>query len=504
MTPPTLYDINQSFDVIKTESTNGITGEEETRMVLFTNFVLGEKPVIMKGSRSSGKSVVISVVSKYARNPSVLSLSSEKGHLRNKDLVNASHIIVPEINQANDQLIEMLKLWGEGASSRYSFTAPNKEIEVIEVPPKPFVTSIADENKNVNLLGEELLSRLTVVRLDSSVQQNLAVIDEKFERAANPFYKEGVSQDRVNSFIRYVHDLPSIKAFEFIYPAGTAMRTAIPPLFTDSRRDVAKYLANTYGICLFHLHDRMRKVIRGKTYLFVTPVDMWYNHVIYQNVLLDSSLKCGKVEKEILDIVRSFGNEEKLDQWKNKVKGLKVTEIHTHLLKRSFTPTIDAVKKYCDSLMETGYLVRNEESRPYRFYLNSEFDQEYDVSIDWGKIVSACKRGMKEHFPELAEEYTNRYCDDPVVIDPFTGVEKSIFSESQSTLSKDKVVNTDFLVDVDKLQDDIITLLSDDKPHSIAELHSLGSEKDVNNIIDYLKGSGDLIFPSPDKVLLLK
>jgi hypothetical protein len=46
---PTLYDINKSFDYIKTQSHDGIKGEHHARMVVFTNYVLGRKCVILTG-----------------------------------------------------------------------------------------------------------------------------------------------------------------------------------------------------------------------------------------------------------------------------------------------------------------------------------------------------------------------------------------------------------------------------------------------------------------------
>lgn len=427
---PTLYDINKSFSVVKTQNYNGIVGEEEARMVIFTNFILGEKPVILKGSRSSGKSNLLKIVGVYSKNPIDIASSSDKAYQRNKALNDYSHFFIPEVNKINDKTVEMLKDFGEGEKHQYSFTNPFKEVETITIDPKPFITSIADENKNVDALGEELLSRLTVVRTDSSVKQNINVIEEKLKRAQNPNYKQNVTQEEVNKLKNYVKSLPSIREFGFIYPAGASVRSAIPPLFTDSRRDTEKYLSNTYGITLFHLWDRMEVYVGDKKYLLVTPADIWYNHRIYQNVLLESSLKCGKIEQRILEVLKDHGDVEQTDNWGNKVTGLSVTDIHTELLRLSFTPTIESVKKMCNQLMEIGYVTRNEEVRPHRFSLNPELKREHKVMIDWNNIINECKKSIQENFPSLSEEYISRYCsgDGLIVIDPFTGEKKNILS----------------------------------------------------------------------------
>lgn len=526
-TKPTLYDINQSFDVIKTDRYSGIKGEQEARMVLFTNFILGEKPVILKGSRASGKTNIMEIVGVYAKVPVVMASSSEKAYQRNKDLNKATHFVVPEVNKINEKTVDMLKDFGEGAKHHYTFLNAYKEPETILLEPKPFVTSIADENKNVNLLGDELMSRLTVVRTDSSVSQNIAVIEEKLRRAETPFYRKGISQDKVNKFVAYVKSIPSISRFGFIYPAGTVIRTAIPSLFTDSRRDTDKYLANTYGITLFHYYDRMKVVLDHKDYLLVTPVDMWYNDVIYRNILLDSSLKCGKIEQEILDIVGSSGGV-KQDDWGNKVKGLKISDIHTELLKRSYTPTIDSVNKYCTQLTETGYLVRNEELRPYRFSLNPELHREYKVTINWEEVVEQCKKSVSKNFPEIADEYISRFCEGNglIAVNPFTGEQVNILAKKEVVVEKKKETSVptakeqpveevespiDFQVGLtgiedekDVIQREIMDILDDGAPHEFMELATGHDDNMVSEVLDYLVSIAEIIKEGNDKYRVLR
>ncbi len=435
---PTLFDINKSFEVIVSDDGRyvGIKGEEEARMVIFTNFILGEKPVILKGSRASGKTNLISITTVYCKTPVNLASSSEKAYQRNKQLNRASHFVIPEVNKINEKTVEMLKDFGEGAVHEYTFLNPMKEPETVLLEPKAFISSIADENKNVNELGEELLSRLTIVRTDGSVKQNISVIKEKLLHAENPLYKKGISQEKVKKYIKYVKSLPSIKEFGFIYPAGTAIRTAIPPLFTDSRRDTDKYLANTYGITLFNYWDRLRVVVENKTYLVVTPTDIWCNHEIYQNILLDSSLKLGVIERVITNIVKVA--EDKTDEWKQDVKGLKISEIHTELLKNSFTPTMDSVTKCCHQLVEVGYLTKNEEVRPNRFTINPELEREHQVNIDWNEIVEKCKQSISTNFPAIADEYISRFCENSglEVIHPFTGEKINILLDALDAVGR--------------------------------------------------------------------
>jgi hypothetical protein len=530
---PTLFDINKSFDVLKNTDGRyvGIRGEEEARMVVFTNFVLGEKPVILKGSRASGKTNIMEVTSMYAHSPITIASSSEKAYQRNKNLNKHSHFIIPEVNKINEKTVEMLKDFGEGADHQYSFTNPYKETETILIQAKPFITSIADENKNVNLLGEELISRLTVVRTDSSIKQNVAVIREKLKRAENPFYKKGISQTKVKQYVDYVKSLPSIRSFTFIYPAGEEMYKAIPPLFTDSRRDTDKYLANTYGITLFHYFDRIRKTIDSKSYLFVTPADMWYNHVIYQNVLLESSLKCGRIEKEILDVLKIHGENIRQDEWGNKVKGMKIGDVHTELLKRSFTPTVESVRKYCDNLMEVGYITRNEELRPFRYSLNPELQREYQLHIDWQTIVEQCKKSISTNFPDVADEYISRFCENGglTVVHPFTGEKLNLLDTTEKVVPQkveekkvDKVDTISFITEEkpiviedddmdfetdrgDNIEHDIMTVLDDGVVHPFSDLQVFGyTDDELLTTLKYLMSIGEVIKNGNDSYQVLR
>lgn len=506
---PTLYTINKCYDVAKSGRYDGVVGEEQARMVLFTNFVLAERPVILRGNRGSGKTNLMEITSLFCRNPTTIANTSEKAHQYMRDMNDRSHVFIPEFNKVTDGVIEMLKDFGEGASHFYSRTIPGlNEIETIELKPKPFVTSIADENKNVNNLGEELLSRLTVVRTDSSIDQNLRVIEEKFKRHQNPFYEKSVDSEQVYNAVSYVKGLPSINNYKFIYPAGTAMMKAIPPIFTDSRRDTDKYLYNTYGITMFHYWDRMSMEVDDNTYLFVTPVDMWLNHRIYQQVLIESALKCGPIENAILDIVREEGGERRQSEFGDTVKGLTSGEIHTELQKRSYHSTVDAVKKYCDSLLNTGYLTRNEEVRPYRYEINPNLERNYTVDLNWDEIVKACISFMQENFPDVADEYIAKHCVGKKleVQDPFTGETVLITDieepepELDVQIEIDDEPDVDFdwddgvLDSVDNAEDSLRAVFADGGEHTLADLSkdvSIGMDE-LETTVNYLVTVGDV------------
>jgi len=432
---PTLFDIHKSFNVIKVKNHYGIKGEFRPRMVIFTNFILGNKPIILTGPRGSGKSLLMKTVCTYAKNPGEITAASEKADYRDTNLNEYSHFIIPEINKISDNFLEVLKDIGEGEKSTYKVLDAYKMPTTYTIDPKPFISSIADENPGK--MGDELISRLTVIRTDSSLGQNKSVIEYKLSKAQNPFFKRDISQVEVKSFRDYVKSLPDIKEFTFIYLPGQSVIKAIPPFFTDSRRDIDKYLENTYGIALFHLHDRMIVKRGKKELLLITPADAWYNHIIFNDVLVQSSLKCSGIEKIILELLASLVDSE------GKYISLAPKEIHTSLVKKGFTPNLPTIKKYCKNLYSNGYLIQDEEKKPFR-YESSGFLKDFVAHINWKEVVDECKKSIKSQFnKEVSDEYIKRFCgeDGKIIVNhPFTGEEINLLEFKEEAFVKKEVI----------------------------------------------------------------
>lgn len=418
---PTLHDINQSFNLIKTDRYNGIKGEDYVRMSIFTAFVLGRKPVILTGSRSSGKTNIMSVLGTFCPKPVDITSASDKAQIRDDTINNSSHFIVTEINKVSNSFIEILKDIGEGKASEYKALDDMKRPVKFKVDVKPFITSIADENDTV--LGDEIISRLITMQTDASMKQNEDVIEEKFKRASTTSERLGINSEHIRNLQDYVKWLPSITDYEFCYLPGTSMMNVIPPFFTDSRRDTDKYLSNTFGIAMFHYEDRIVVDHNGKKVILVTPCDAWYNHRIFHPILKQSSLKCNHVQSIIIDILRKYAlmNPHK--------PMMMIKEMHASLRKNNLTYGVDTVKKFLDELYRNGYILRNEETKPHTYEIIDSF-KEWDPEINWHKVVDECALNVKREFPKEAELYIKRFCTSPLIVkDPFTGDEFDMLGE---------------------------------------------------------------------------
>lgn len=503
ITPPTLYEINQSLDYAHSKDGRykGLKGEYYARMVVFTNFVLGRKPVLLKGPRSSGKTAIMSVMSDFCQAPMTIAMSSDKAEYRDfEELNKATHFIIPEINKVSDIVVEILKDMGEGAKAEYKYINEYKLPQKIEINPKPFITSIADENKNQGRLGEELISRLTSINTDASVDQNLRVISDKFRKAQNPYGDRPVSDDRLEQIKNYVRGLPSINDMVFIYLPGVSVMKVIPPQFTDSRRDTDKYIDNTKGIALFHYPQRMIIEHKKKKHLFITPEDVWYNHIIYNEVLLQSALKAGPLERKIIEILRNTNG-----------ALMTVGEIRNTILNSGLTPSNESVRKACDNLSEIGYLTRIEDSRPFKYDLNHAIKSSYTGTIDWKAVVEECKRAINEQFPKHANEYTKRFCGESILVtNPFTGEVVDIMKYTEKIKEptpptkpiikpnkpEKKQTKTD---DVELLRQKITDLLKDgplefDILYKNIRMDMVFEEQEVERELNFLRTMGEIIY----------
>jgi len=504
---PTLYDINKTLDVIKVRGYNGIKGEEHNRMVVFTNFILGRKPLLLTGNRASGKSNVLYVTSVYSSEPITIGKASDKADIRDESINNCSHILIPEINKINNTFVEMLKDFGEGASSIYRYLDEFKSTRTIIIQPKAFITSIADENQGFNSLGAELISRLTVVAMDSSMEQNKRVIEEKLRRAQNPYEKRVITQKNVKECIKYVKDLPNIHEYTFIYLPGNSIRSAIPPIFTDSRRDTDKYLENTYGITLFHYFDRILFTYQNRKHLLVAPADVWYNHIIFNKILIQSALKCNDTESKIIGLLTDKRRQTKEQLTHNIPIKMSASHIHKELLKTGFTHSFPTVRKYCERLSDIGYILKNDEVRPNLFEINTSFTSEYEANIDWKVIVDECKNAVEKIFPEYAKEYIERFCTPPIICkNPFTGEDINILSDNGKVIEsegnvkekEDGVYEEENIID--KIRQFILKEIekTENKETSITELIKVISDKykieeiEVEEHITFLEKLGEL------------
>lgn len=412
---PTLYEINQYFD-------SCIVGDDLSRMALFTNWILAERPILMSGSRSSGKTFITDNVSSLiGENSFTLSKGSDKsGWYQAEGFLKCTHVKVIEYNKLPVDMLETLKDWGEGKNSTYDVTVENpvtkrKYVRKYILPFRPFCFCLADENDAI--IPVELRSRITEIRTDSSVDQNIKVLTWQANLAMKPTILE-LGKNNLTDIKAHLSTMPPLEKFEYKHPAADIFLNSIPTLFTDCRREFPKYLYNTYGIARFYWKERIILKRKEKDIILITPQDMWLNHIIFGKALIDSSMKCNAVEKEIVSILKSQTDE------------LTVNMIQRKLRERGLNINSKTVKKHVENLADIGYASKTVPSGQNSLYFASEFFHEFNFDIDWEKVYQKCRETVEKYYPDASSQYET-YLQSSIIIHPFTGEKIDILAKKK-------------------------------------------------------------------------
>lgn len=420
---PTLHDVHKILE-------EKIVGEHQSRMALFTSWVLSDRHVLMQGPRSSGKTWISDdVAEKFlgmrkahadddigddAGRCYPITIGSDKSAWYQVEQINAaSHILIYEMQQMPKDFMEVLKKWGEGKEATYKVAQNVGGIRGIKpyiLYPRPFTLCLADEEELK--VGEQFMSRITVVRTDNSMEQTDAVKQRQAELARDGRASIKVDIELLAKLKQHITTLPPFKAINYVHPAAELFVDVVPSFFTDARRDFPKYLDNTYGIARFYWKERIigRTAIGGdnRKILFVTPQDMYLNHLIYGQVAIESSLKCSSMERTMIEIIRLA---------KDKMKGRDVQkELRTH----DMNVSVHMVSRHLSKLADIGYIDREKKSTT-TYYEPGEIFENMSTHVDWKEVIERCKQFMESKYPKIYDKYNERYCTKPTALHPFSG-----------------------------------------------------------------------------------
>ena len=402
---PTLYEIHQ---VLHQE----IVGEHESRMSLFTNWVLGHQNVMITGARASGKTFITDHIRKYFLKDKCYAIemgSDKSGWYQTTNIEKADYILIYELNQLPKDFHEVLKMWGEGKEATYKVVSMEggfKRVITKKLPPRPFAFCLADEDET--RINEQMNSRLTTIRTDDTINQNKAVMFDQANLAAlKKNYKE-IDHQKIQNLKLHLDSLPSFEKNEFKNPAASLFVEAIPPFFTDCRRDFPKYLANCMGICRYHHKERSKiKTKFGHAY-FITPEDMLLNQIIYGNTLIQSSLKCTNLQRKMIIIL-------------NEYRGLMDrNKMQRHLRQHGLNISAHMITRHLTDLTNIGYCESEKESSssPVK-YRSASFVEDFKLDIDWKKVIELSFKIVEQEYPEALEAY-KKSCKKEIT-HPFTG-----------------------------------------------------------------------------------
>lgn len=417
---PNLHTIHKILD-------EHIVGEFESRMALFTNWILAERNVNLAGQRASGKTWLVDnvcIVIPQSNGLYNLSAGSEKSAWYQAEQIKRhNYIKVPELNKLPKENLELLKDWGEGKTAEYRTTIIEggyRRIQSMKITPKPFVFCLADEEEMK--IDDQLRSRLTVIRTDQTEEQNNAVLTRQAELAMLPDNPYEVALDNIEDIRQHIATMPPLYTndknqnrllhTEFRHPASLLFKDCIPKYFTDCRRDFPKYLANTFGITRYHWKERIFVEKNNKRIFFVTPEDMYYNHIIYTNILVESSLRCSNMERQFIMILQ------------NTKQPLNRNQIQIEIRKIGMNVSSHMISRHLHALSDLGYVETIKIGNQHATYKEGPLFKDFSFVVNWQDIIETCIKNMKDYYPTIAEDYISKFCGTTIpVIEPFTGEE---------------------------------------------------------------------------------
>ena len=405
---PTLHDVHNLLD-------ESVVGEFEARMAVFTNWLLAHRNVNLAGQRASGKTHISVAVAKFLPDKNglynITSGSDKSGWYQAEALKKHSHIMIPELNKMPKDMLEVLKDWGEDRDSEYRVTVVEggvRSVRKYKLPRKPFIFCLADEQEEK--IDDQLRSRLTVIRTDSGEAQNVAVNIQQAKMAMLPDNPFNVKDDKLfDKMKHHILTLPPMSNIQFKHPSATSFVSCIPTYFTDCRRDFPKYLSNTFGITRFFWKHRLYVNINNINTYISTPEDMYLNHIIYGNTLVESSLRCSNMERHLINILQQASEALNRQQIQSAVRQMGLN-ISAHMITRHLT-----------TLADLGYIAIEKTGYKNALYSPGPLFKEFNFSIDWKQIIEDTKENIIKYYPTIAEEYIRRFCDNPTAIHPFTG-----------------------------------------------------------------------------------
>jgi hypothetical protein len=408
---PTLHDV---FKVLGKK----IVGEEESRMALFTNWILARKYCLLTGASRSGKTfikdavkdLIIGDVANGGLCYTMKQGSTKSGWYAAEEIAKASFVDIPELNQLPLDMTEVLKTWGENKTAQYSVVETimgRKQNRKHILPYKPFVFAIADEN-NMSVPAE-LRYRLIEIRTDSSQDQTAKIIRAQAEKELNPFgHKKEIEVSIDENLKTHIKTLPPFEQLHYVNPLASFVADKVPKSFTDARTAHPVFQDSIKGLQRFYWKQSLIKTVDDYRVLFISPQVVMENYLVNGRIFLNSVMKCNDIELEILDALKTE------QTWLHRKQIAKI------LRSKSINIRDSIIAKHLQNLEEMNYVDVRATGQTKHYGINDEANMS-GFHIKGAELIEHCRVVMEQLHPAHYEEFCEAYLDRPTFIHPFTG-----------------------------------------------------------------------------------
>jgi len=433
-----IHDIVRYLHNVRKEdgSANPIIGEDELGVVATLSYLLEDNNFVIKAYSGTGKTVIMDAVFGLLPDEYYHTIEhlSETAVWYEMDKINrARFIAIPEAQKLPEGVMEVIKTWGDQRPAMRKRTDVTVQ-DVVEQrlnPKYTFMCVAVENNKGSSYFDAELERRCMIGHTNPTSKQTEDVIKHKLMDSAVPKSTlTTMSSEEIEALQRHIVDAIGRRddenAILIRNPCAPFISEAIPSLFPVARSKVIYLLKVINAVGRFYPDEVMKVEKDGVTYGLLTPKHTWLGLRIYLNSFIN---ECLHMPSHGTDLLKLFPDTriDKFGLAGSEIVKMTSREIRS-AAKRAGLP-FTKLEPVLQGLLMTGFLEEKEEDGR-KYYFKSPLLRTPESKIKWNDLISETKGFVREHWPEVAEEYIERYCEDVKAIDPFTGEEVKIAADA--------------------------------------------------------------------------
>ena len=433
-----LHDITRYLHNVRKSdgSANPIIGEDELGVVATLSYLLEDNNFVIKAYSGTGKTVIMDAV--FGLLPEeyyhTIEHLSDTAVWYEMDKINrARFIAIPEAQKLPEGVMEVIKTWGDGrAAFRKKTDVTIDGVVEQRLAPKYVFMCVAVENsKGSSYFDAELERRCMIGHTNPTSKQTDDVVRHKLLDSAVPkSFMTTMTDDEIDGLRQHIVDAIGRRddedAILIRNPCAPFISEAIPTAFPVARSKVIYLLKVINSVGRFYPDEIMKVEKDGVTYGLLTPKHTWLGLRIYLNSFIN---ECLHMPSHGTDLLKLFPDTriDKFGLAGSDIVKMTSREIRT-AAKRAGLP-FTKLDPVLQGLLMTGFLEEKEEDGK-KYYYKSPLLRTPESKIKWSELIQETKGFVREHYPEVAEEYIERYCTDVKAICPFSGDEVLITADA--------------------------------------------------------------------------
>jgi hypothetical protein len=443
-----LFDANRYFASAKVQGRRQpVIGNDDARMTALMMFAVAGRSVMVRGEAGSGKSQILNAVVSLMWGDTAfadgvdelmfIGAASDKAYLTpdkvDRIRAKSTHCVIPELQNALN-LEDMIKLWCEDKPYIYDRAMfGGAQSQKIALDPLPILTNIADENKKIKELNEEIERRFIQVYTDSTKEQNERIHEMKArhrmlpDHILYPFGEMDASALRLKC--QYAHKLLHSKTagIKVINPFANHIRTLLPAQYTVSCTLVDYLFDLTETITAYHWKKRMNNERR----IFAELYDNWAAWQIIGPSITDASLKLTGLGREVM-VVLPYLPPGDNDDITRQSRAISDQDVMTKLEHRGIARSMKQVRSALGSLCWSYYAEEFTIPGRGKVYIATRKVVER-ANADWSRAFESGVEVMRRNYPELLDNFTARQMSSAEWIHPLDGTVHRVLGAVEKT-----------------------------------------------------------------------